>query len=109
MEPDKVEENWRNADGTWKEGHPGTGGRPKGQSLKEFWRQRFAEMSEEERIEFTKKVGNDVIWKMAEGNPANATDLTSKGQQILVMPPELIQKNDTNPKPVDNSDRPPQV
>lgn len=99
----------RNENGTFAEGTSPGPGRPKGQSLKEFWQQRFKEMSEEERIEFTKKVGNDVIWKMAEGNPANNTDITSKGQQILVMPPELIQKNDTDPQPVDNSDRPPQV
>lgn len=44
-------------------------GRPKGQSLKEFWRQRFQEMTEDEKIAFSNKVGNDTLWKMAEGNP----------------------------------------
>ena len=82
-EPDKVEEKWRNPDGTLKAGHPPMGGRPKGQSLKEYWRQRFSEMSDEERVEFTAKVGNEMIWKMAEGNPAQDTDITTKGEKLV--------------------------
>jgi hypothetical protein len=39
--PDKLENNWRNPDGTLKSGHPPMGGRPAGKSLKEFWRQRL--------------------------------------------------------------------
>ena len=36
--PDKLAENWRNPDGTLKEGHPPMGGRPKGKTMKEFAR-----------------------------------------------------------------------
>lgn len=50
-------------------------GRPKGQTLKEYWRERFKNMTDEEKIEFTKKVGNETIWKMAEGNPPQTTEL----------------------------------
>lgn len=33
---------------------------------------------------------------------AERTDITSKGEKILVMPPELINKNESNTKPIDN-------
>ncbi len=68
-------------------------GRPKGQSLKEFARSYLMSLPEEEKIAYLEKVGRDTVWKMAEGNPANATDVTSKGEQILVVPAELIAKN----------------
>lgn len=59
-------------------------GRPKGQSLKEYWRQRFLNMTEDEKIEFTKKVGNAEIWRMAEGNPKQ--DVDSKVEVTLPIP-----------------------
>jgi hypothetical protein len=51
-------------------------GRPKGQSMKEFWKHRFATMSEEEKIAWVKanKVSGDVIWRMAEGQPKQSLD-----------------------------------
>jgi len=86
-EPDKVDEKWRNPDGTLKAGHPVPEGwhRPKGQTLKEYWRQRFMRMTDEEKLEFTNKVGNSEIWKMAEGNPETKTeiDATITGPSIL--------------------------
>ena len=57
-------------------------GRPKGQSLKEYWRQKFADMTAEEKEAFSVKVSPEMIFRMAEGNPANATDLTSKGEKL---------------------------
>jgi hypothetical protein len=66
---DKQEIN-RNPDGTFPKGVSGNlNGRPKGQTLKEYWRQRFADMTDEEKAEFTAKVTPEQIWKMAEGNP----------------------------------------
>ena len=53
-------------------------GRPKGQSLKEYWQKRFRDMTDEEKLEFTKRVGNESIWKMAEGNPPQSTELSGK-------------------------------
>lgn len=85
----------RNADGTFAKGTapPNPAGRPKGQSLKEYWRQRFKEMTDEEKIAFTEKVGNAEIWKMAEGQPSTQTDITSKGDKIIFAPSELLEKN----------------
>ena len=78
-------------------------GRKPGKSLKEYAKEMLASMNEEERQEYLKGLPKEVIWKMSEGNPANATDLTSKGERILVMPPELINKNEPNPIAESNS------
>lgn len=56
-------------------------GRPKGQSLKEYWKKRFADMTDDEKLAFTKKVAPEAIWKMAEGNPPQTTEL--KGEITL--------------------------
>lgn len=84
MEPDKLEENWRNADGTLKVGHPPMGGRPKGKTLKEYQAEKFRAMTDEEKEEFLKEITKDTRWKMAEGNPATATDITSGGEKITI-------------------------
>jgi len=82
-EPNKLEVK-RNSDGTFAKGTPppNPAGRPKGQTLKEYWREKFMSMSEEEKDEFSKKVGFDMIWRMAEGNPKQDTDMTSGGEKI---------------------------
>lgn len=84
-EPIKSEEKGdRNPDGTYKPGHPGGPGRPKGQSLKEWVREKLMNMNEEERAEFIKGLSSDIIWRMAEGNPAQ--DVTSGGEKINPTP-----------------------
>ncbi len=74
---DKTSRPW-----LFKKGNPGGPGRPKGVSLKEYARDFLAKMTDEERDSFMDGLSKDVIWKMAEGNPANHTDLTSKGEAI---------------------------
>lgn len=44
-------------------------GRPKGQSLKEYARDKFATMTPEEKETFLGTIGKYEQWKMAEGNP----------------------------------------
>lgn len=66
--PNKTEEK-RNPDGTFAPGTAPGPGRPKGKSLKEYWKARFAAMTDEEKEEFSMKVAPDLLWKMAEGNP----------------------------------------
>lgn len=76
-------------------GNPG-GGRPKGQTLKEYWRERFKQMTDEEKLEFTNKVGNESIWRMAEGNPHNTNDLTTKGKPLPIYGGISIQGHDSD-------------
>lgn len=78
----------------WKKGQSGNlKGRPKGIKMKEYARDFLARMTDEERDEWLEGIPKIDIFKMAEGNPANATDLTSKGDKIMIMPPEVINKN----------------
>jgi len=84
--PVSVDKKWRNEDGTLKPGHPVPEGwhRPKGQSLKEYWRQKFSEMTPEEKEEFTKRVGKETIWQMAEGRPPQPLEHSGKdGEDLL--------------------------
>lgn len=57
-------------------------GRPKGKTLKEYAREFLACMTDDERAEFMNGLSKEVIWKMAEGNPQQDTDLTSKGEKL---------------------------
>lgn len=82
MESDNQKENskpWLFKKG--KSGNPA--GRPKGVTLKEYARDFLAKLTEEERQEFMEGLPKETIWKMAEGNPHNATDITSAGQAIF--------------------------
>lgn len=83
MDPEQ-QEIIRNSDGTFPKGISGNpAGRPKGKSLKEFWRQRFANMTDEEKAEFSLKVDPKLLWLMAEGNPAQSSEHEVKGELIV--------------------------
>jgi len=77
--PIKTEDK-RNPDGTFADGNPGGPGRPKGKTLKEWARDKLMSMTDEEREEFIKQLPKEIVWKMAEGNPAQ--DLTTAGDKI---------------------------
>ena len=64
-------------------------GRPKG-SLKSYVSSKLSEMTEEEKEEFLKGIDKDLIWRMAEGNPKQDTDVTSGGKEL---PQPLINLN----------------
>ena len=72
-------------------GNPG--GRPKG-GLKAYDRAKFEKMSDDEKDEFLKTLTPELRYRMAEGNPANNTDITTGGEP-LILPATLINKNDT--------------
>lgn len=55
-------------------GNPG--GRPKGsKSLKTFAKEYLEILPPEEKIEFLKHLPPEIVWKMAEGNPKQDTEL----------------------------------
>jgi hypothetical protein len=69
-------------------------GRTPGKSMKEFAKEYLAGLTDEERIEYFEGMNKADIWKMAEGNPANATDVTSKGEKLNALTPEQAAKLD---------------
>lgn len=69
----------------WKKGQTGNpGGRPKGKTLKEFAREYLMSLPDEEKIDYLASLPTDIVWKMAEGNPAQ--DVTSGGEKIQQVP-----------------------
>lgn len=102
-------------------GNPGGPGRPKGSySLVEAIRRKLEEIPEgkdktygEYFIEQVMKktvVEGDVammrdILNRVDGMPKQSTDITSNGQSILLMPSELIQKNEISSETSGDSER----
>ena len=101
-EPIQTEEI-RNPDGTFKVGNPGGPGRPKGESLKEYWKRKFYAMTDEEKEEFSKKVGFEMIWKMGEGMPKQDTDHKVQGEMIIMFDEAFKNKDETAPSAKEDS------
>jgi len=68
------------------------GGRKKGKSIKEYSRDYLAKMSDEERFKFLNSLDPELVWKMAEGNPSNNLDLTTKGKALNEFNDEQAEK-----------------
>ena len=90
IKPDKAVDN-RNPDGTFGPGNNANpDGRPKGKTMKEFAREFLLKMNDEEKIEWLRSLGKDIVWKMAEGNPHQDTDVTTQGEKlelgVIVLP-----------------------
>jgi hypothetical protein len=77
-------------------------GRPKGKTLKEFAREYLQSLPDEEKVEYLKTLPTEIVWKMAEGNPANNTDITSGGNEINPLLVKFI--GEDNPKENEGND-----
>lgn len=67
----------------WQKGQSGNPlGRPKTKTLKEYAREFLSNMSEEARIEYLSDLEPETVWRMAEGNPKQDTDVTTGGEKI---------------------------
>lgn len=83
-------------------GNPG--GRPKG-TLKDYVKQMFIEMTDEEKIAWLEKhhiTGIDQ-WKMAEGNPKQDVDTKVEGSLIIQISEDVAKKYDTTSNPETSS------
>lgn len=82
----------------YKKGQSGNpGGRPVGsKSMKTWIKEKLATMTDEEREVFLEGLPKGDLWKMAEGNPENKTDLTSGGAVIPILVKIVDAKDNTN-------------
>ena len=93
-EPQNREIAGRNIDGTFAKGFSGNpGGPPKG-GLKDYDRQKFLAMTDEEKEAFLLKIAPELRYRMAEGNPDNATKLGGELQVIVNIAKEIAEQND---------------
>lgn len=72
--------------------------------MKTWIKEKFERMNDEEREIFLEGINKIDLFKMAEGNPKQDTDITSKGLPIIQLAQEVLNKNDINTEPSDNSE-----
>lgn len=54
------------------------------ESMKDFARRYLMEMDDDEKREFIKGLPEDLVWKMAEGNPASTGELTVNHEPLKI-------------------------
>lgn len=72
-------------------------GRPKG-GLKDYDRKKFIAMTDEEKEAFLKRISPEMRYRMAEGNPAQESDITSGGEKIQPVLVKFLDDNNRNPE-----------
>lgn len=88
----KTKYHWR-----FQPGNPGGPGRPKGsKSLKVFAREYLESLPDEDKIEYLKSLPEEIVWKMAEGNPHSTEESKT---DINITTPILVKFIDKDNKP----------
>ena|SRR3990167_2592912 len=90
----------------WKKGQSGNpAGGPKGQSMKVWVRNYLASLEEKERIKFLSSIDPSLAWKMGEGQPDQASDITSGGKPLPTPILNVLYNNgDLQNKPTEKTD-----
>jgi hypothetical protein len=102
---EESQEQTNNKPWLFKKGQSGNpGGRPKGSiSMKEYARRYLQELPEEEKLLFMEGLPKDIIWKMAEGNPKQESDVAIKELPIVQISEAILHKHDSTPSPEPDS------
>lgn len=53
-------------------------GRPKGKTLKEFAREHLMNLPDEEKTAYLAELPKDIVWRMAEGNPHQTSEIEAE-------------------------------
>jgi hypothetical protein len=79
-------------------------GRPKGKTLKEWLRDKLAEMNEEERKDYLKTIPKELQWQMAEGRPSQDNNTNLQGEINIRIAKDISDKYDSTSEPSSNSE-----
>lgn len=66
-------------------------GRPKGKSLKTFAREFLESLPDDEKVEYLKTLPSEIVWKMAEGNPKQDTEIDASDKMMKVLGINYVQ------------------
>lgn len=72
-------------------------GRPPGRSLKDRAKAYLSGLTDEEAAEFFEGMNKKDVWEMAEGKAEQKTDITTAGKPIILLAPEIADKNALTP------------